>query len=171
MRVSTSATRRGQPVNSGVDGDNWYGARAYDTTFSAYDQVIGCRCSPEQMRPEMLDQELSQGTIITVEFDKGSAPLGLDLTEPGVVSGEIAENLRMLAPCRRLDEDFSASTYAVEFVVIAAANISVQSAMGLIKGLISRRAARRGLIADVYWLPRAPQDSSVRLAVTVDPAD
>lgn len=119
----------------------------------------------------MLNHDLCQGSIVIVEFDRDSAPLGLEITEPGVVCGQIAENLRVLPPGRRLDDDYSASAYQVEFVVIAATNISVGSVIGMIKGLVSRRAARRGLTVDIDQLPRAPQDGSVRLAVTIDLAN
>jgi hypothetical protein len=119
----------------------------------------------------MTDQELGQGSIITVEFDKVSAPLGFELAEPGMVGGEIAQIVRVLEPRRRIDDDFNAGAYIIEFVVIAAANISVGAAIGLIKGLINRRAAQRGLTTDVHQLPRAPLDTSVRLAVTSDSGD
>jgi hypothetical protein len=116
----------------------------------------------------MRDRSLKQGAVVRIEFDRKAAPLGMELTEPGAITGELARVARVLPPERRLGEDYNATAYLIEFVIATASGVSTTALVALVKEAVQRLADRRRAKVSVNELSTAPGDETVRLGVRED---
>jgi hypothetical protein len=112
----------------------------------------------------MRDQNLKQGEVITIEFDRPTAFLGIELARTGLDNGIPA--LALLGPRKDLDDDFSASAYILDFLISSASGVTATAVTALVSKLLSDRGKRDGVTIIVTRLPGTPEDRSLRIGVT-----
>ncbi len=115
----------------------------------------------------MPEQIFQQGQIIVIQFDAQTAFLGLELTqESGLREG--IPGLGLLAQRQGVDDEFSAGAFVVEFLVSTASGITATAVTALVSKILSKRGKSKGLTIIVEPLPKAPEDDSLRLGVTLE---
>jgi hypothetical protein len=113
------------------------------------------------------EKTLQQGEIITIQFDRPTAFLGLELTQESALR-DAMPGLGLIAPQQDLDDDFSAGTYVVEFVVSTVSGITTAAVTALVSKVLTDRKKNTDLKIIVQSLPVAPEDNSLRLGVTCE---
>jgi hypothetical protein len=116
----------------------------------------------------MQDRVLKQGTIVRVEFDRDTAPIGREMADPGAMVEEFASVARVLAPERTIPDDYSASAYFIEIAIGSSSGLTTATVVALVKTAVGRLAARRRTKVQVQESPKAPGDETVRIAVRKD---
>jgi len=111
------------------------------------------------------EQTLQQGEIVTIQFDRPTAFLGLELNQESPPEDGIP-GLALVAPQGDLDDDFSAAAYIIEFLVASASGITATAVCNLVSKVLSERGKTRGITIVVEQLPSAPEDDRLRLRVT-----
>jgi hypothetical protein len=115
----------------------------------------------------MVERVLKQGEVVKVEFDRASTPLGLELSRPGALDGELAAAAAVLPPDSEPREDYSLGAYVVEFIIAATSGIASGLFVEMVKEEVGRRAARRGAAAEVIQSTEHPDDQGIHLEVRV----
>ena len=120
----------------------------------------------------MSEQTLGQGEIVTIQFDRPSALLGLEMAQDSGFHNDIP-GLALLASRKDLDDDFSASALVIDFLVSTASSVTAAAVTAKVSKVLSERGKKKGITIVVTLLPRSPEDRSLRLGVTSkdQPAD
>jgi hypothetical protein len=115
----------------------------------------------------MVERVLKQGEVVKVEFDRAATPLGLELSRPGALEGELAATAAVLPPHSEPREDYSLGAYVVEFIIAATSGIASDLFVEMVKAAVERRAAKRGAVADVMQSTTQPDDPGIHLEVRI----
>ena len=111
----------------------------------------------------MSERQLEQGDAVLVECGRSTAALGIELADTGVLEGELGRTARVLGPDDRISDDFSAGSYALQFLVATASGVSAAGLIALVKAELERRARRNGIEIEIDVLNTSPDDDSIRL--------
>jgi len=117
----------------------------------------------------LIPERLRQGDVIRLEFDRTTAPVGIDIVEGPPLDEDLARIVRLLQPEKHISDDFSASAYILEFIVATGSGVLASTIATLISDEVRRRARRKSVSVRLEMRPNAPgANRLVRIAVTED---
>ncbi|MFG2349577.1 hypothetical protein [Streptomyces phaeochromogenes] len=116
----------------------------------------------------MTERPLKQGEVVRVEFDRASAPLGIELAQPGALDGQLGQIATVLPAQRDIKDDFSLGAFLVEFAIASASGVSSSVLVEMVRASVTKRAARRNASVEVERLHRPPGDESIHLVVRIE---